>query len=284
MGLLYYRNDALDINPPAGDSNLSVGGSDWLWAATAVFVVSFLGYFALSLKPRNGEKIFHYLFTIALLVGSVAYFAMASDLGWSVISTELNRDDAATYQIFFAKYIYWVVSFPVVIIALGLVSGVSWATIFFNIALAWTWIVAYLCSAYTTTSYKWGFYGFGTIAWLILAFQTLHVGRISALRVNLRRDYLLLAGWLNLLWLLYPIAFGVSDGGNEIGATQSLIFFGILDVLMVPGLAFAFLFLSRGWDYGKLNLHFTQYGRVAAGERVFPEKAPAPAPVATSAV
>ena len=42
MGLVLRDNDALDINPPAGDSNLSVGGSDWLWAVTAFFIVSFV--------------------------------------------------------------------------------------------------------------------------------------------------------------------------------------------------------------------------------------------------
>lgn len=83
----------------------------------------------------------------------------------------------------------------------------------------------------------------------------------------------MLAGWTNLLWLLYPIAFGLSDGGNEIGVTQMFIFVGILDVLLIAGLAFAFMFLSKRWDYGALNLHFTQYGRVHAGhDGVFPEK------------
>lgn len=95
--------------------------------------------------------------------------------------------------------------------------------------------------------------------------------------MNVRRDYVLMAGWLNLLWLLYPIAFAVSDGGNTISVTKSLVYFGILDVLMIPGLALLFLFLSRKWDYGHLNLHFTQYGRVAGRDGVFPEKAPAPA-------
>lgn len=64
---------------------------------------------------------------------------MASDLAFSVIPTSNNRGDAASYQIFFAKYIHWVVSWPVIIIALGLLSGVSWATIVFNIFLAWIW-------------------------------------------------------------------------------------------------------------------------------------------------
>jgi bacteriorhodopsin len=117
-------------------------------SSTAEYLANYddqqLAYYVLSFRPRHGEKIFHYLFTIALLVGAISYFAMASGLAYSVIPTELHTRDAATYQIFFAKYIFWVVAFPVIIIALGLVSGVSWATIFFNIFLAWIWYVKLL--------------------------------------------------------------------------------------------------------------------------------------------
>ncbi|KAF5549575.1 plasma membrane YRO2 [Fusarium phyllophilum] len=282
--VIFARNDALDVNPQSGDARLSDAGSDWLWAVTAIYIVSFLAYFALSFKPRNNERIFHYLFTIALFVGAIAYFSIASGIAYSVIPTQRNLGRALSYQIYFAKYINWVVSFPIIILALGLMSGVSWATILFNIFLAWIWIISYLCSAYTTTSYKWGFFGFGTFAYLMLAFQTLHPGRTSAARLGLSRDYLMLAGWVNLLWMLYPIAYGISDGGNVVGVTGSFIFFGILDVLLIPGLAFAFMFLSKRWDYGALNLHFTQYGRVNAGNGVFPEKRAPVAPAAEQPV
>lgn len=87
---------------------------------------------------RKGERIFHYLFTVALLVGSIAYFAMASDLAWTVIS-QADYVRHGDRQIFFAKYVFWAVSFPIVIIALGLISAVSWATIFYNVTLSWIW-------------------------------------------------------------------------------------------------------------------------------------------------
>jgi len=98
-----------------------------------------LVFFGLSLKPRHGEKIFHYLFTIALFVGAISYFAEAADLGWSLVPTTNTQDNGATRQLFFAKYINWVVAFPSAIISLGLLSGVAWATIVFNIFLSWTW-------------------------------------------------------------------------------------------------------------------------------------------------
>jgi len=274
MDMIYPRSGALQVNPQAGDSHLSEGGSSWLFAVTALFFVGFLALFVLSLRPHNGEKVFHYLFTIALLVGTIAYYAMASGLAYSVVQTHLHVEDAATYQIFFAKYIFWVVAFPIVSIALGLVSGVSWATIFFNVFLSWVWIISYLCSAYTATRYKWGFYTFGTLAYILLAFQTLFSSRSHALRLEVGRDHTVLAGFVNLLWFLYPIAFAISDGGNVTGVTQSLIFFGILDVLLLLGTATAVLFFSRRWDYGRMNLHFTQYGRVGTAGGVHPEKGP----------
>jgi len=87
MGVIYERaNDALRTNPPAGDRALSQNGSDWLWAVMAVFALCFLIFFALIWAAKAGEKIFHYLFITALLVGSIVYFAQASDLGWSVVS------------------------------------------------------------------------------------------------------------------------------------------------------------------------------------------------------
>lgn len=138
--ILSRGNDALGVNPPSGSEELSVNGSDWLWAVTAIYVFSFLSFFGLSFVARSGEKIFHYLFTIALLVGSITYFAQASDLGYAVLS-EVNSSPsfALTRQIFWPKYVNWVVSFPVVITALGLLSGVPWATIIYNIFLSWTW-------------------------------------------------------------------------------------------------------------------------------------------------
>lgn len=47
--ILPRSNKALQINPPLGDQALSVGGSDWLWAVTAVFVLEFVGLYCLLL-------------------------------------------------------------------------------------------------------------------------------------------------------------------------------------------------------------------------------------------
>jgi bacteriorhodopsin len=133
-------------------------------------------------------------------------------------------------------------------------------------------ILSYLFSAYTYSKYKWGFFAIGQMAHFALLFSTLAQGHSGARRVGYTRDHMALAGYTNFIWLLYPIAFGLSDGGNRIGVTPSLIFFGILDLLLVPVLAYAFIFLARKWDYNRLNLAFTQHGRVAHADGTFPDK------------
>lgn len=102
-------------------------------------------------------------------------------------------------------------------------------------------------------------------------------GQRGAKRVGTSKHFTLLMGWIQLLWLLYPLAWGLTDGGNYHGVTPMFIWFGILDVLMLPVLTFATILLSRSWDFGKMNLYFTQYGRVQQGGN-FPEKQPALAP------
>jgi bacteriorhodopsin len=106
MYLIQRSNDALYINPPTGDDfALTVGGSDWLWAVTALYSLLLLVIVGLTPIARSGEKIFHYLFTISLFVGAISYFAMASDLGSTPIFTSTN--ESGTREIFYVRYINW---------------------------------------------------------------------------------------------------------------------------------------------------------------------------------
>lgn len=273
MASLFSRNDALSVNPPAGDSFLTTNGSNWLFTVTTIFGLSALVLYALKFRARSGERFFHYLFIIANLVGLIAYFAMASDLAWIPVNqaNQVNRSGLVR-QIFWAKYVFWVVAFPTIILALGVLSGVAWATIVFNIFLSWVWIISYLVAAFTPSNYKWGFFAFGALAQIFLIFSTLKTGLTSANRVGIRGDYLLLTGWVNFLWLLYPLVWGLTDGGNYLGVVAGFIWFGILDLLLLTGVGFAIVALSRRWDYGRLNIAFTQYGRVPAQAGTFPEK------------
>jgi bacteriorhodopsin len=132
----------------------------------------------------------------------------------------------------------------------GLLSSATFVSLF--------WVGSYLAGAYVPSSYKWGFFAFGTFAWLIPAMSTINESRAAAHLAGIDKDYIMLSGWTNLSWIIYPVAWGLTDGGDRIGGvTGSSIFFGVLDTLMVPVLSAAFLFFSRNWDYHKLSIAFS---------------------------
>lgn len=124
----------------------------------------------------------------------------------------------------------------------------------------WVWMGSYLAAAYTTSDYKWAFFALGTFCYLIVVASTLNESREAAKRVGVGKEYIILAGWINLIWMVYIIAFAVSDGGHVIGVTGAAIIFGVLDLLMIPILAFGFVFgIARRVDFEKLHLDFSEY-------------------------
>jgi len=262
---LLPRNDALDVNPPTGAADaLSVNDSDWLWAVTAVYLFSTLVVVAHSYFARAGEKIFHYLFTISLLTGGVAYFTMASDLGWVPVKPSDTLSSPGAREIFYARYINWFIGWTPMIIATSLLSCVSWATVAYNVALTWTVAATWLVSSLISDNYKWSYYAFGLFAAILLFLSLANPGVKTAQRSGVHRHYVGIVSYLGLFFVLYAIAHGLDDG-NYIGVNETFIFISILDLFTVPFLACAFLVLSTTWDYRSLNLQFTQYGRVAQG-------------------
>ena len=72
--------------------------------ATIVFLG--LGY----MKPRE-KRIFHYITASITMVASIAYFSMASNIGWAPIRVEFVRSDpkvaGMAREIFYVRYIDW---------------------------------------------------------------------------------------------------------------------------------------------------------------------------------
>jgi bacteriorhodopsin len=292
-------NSALDINKPDADRSLTVEGSDWLWAATAVFGVTFLSWLAWTIlrarsrtiahnatdhrdKPSNHidnnndvalrasyegyrvhrEQVFHYLFTLAAFIGLISYFTMASDLGSTPIRQYLGNgtNTGQTRQVFYVRYIYWFMAWPLLLIANLLLSGLSWATILFAVSLQEIWVASWLSGSLVATSYRWGYFAFGLFAYFTLAYILLSWGIAHARLVPTQKKYTNLVVLLVVVWLGFPIAWGLSEGSNRLSITGEMIFYGILDIIAVPVYGTMFLMLSTRFDASRFQ--FTQVGRV----------------------
>jgi bacteriorhodopsin len=122
-GIVGRSNNALNVNPnvfhyPAtSDINLTTHGSDWYWAVTGVMIVSTIAFIGMSFTVPRRNRIFHYITAAITLVASIAYFTMASNLGYAAIIVEFQRSNpkvSGLYrEIFYVRYIDWFVTTPV---------------------------------------------------------------------------------------------------------------------------------------------------------------------------
>lgn len=118
MSFFKRENDALLTNPTVGaDIAIDTHASDWYWAVTAIMAVSTFAFIGLSFRVPRQNRIFHYITASITLVASVAYFTMASNLGYTGVMVEFMRSDphvaGATREIFYVRYIDWFVTTPV---------------------------------------------------------------------------------------------------------------------------------------------------------------------------
>ena len=123
MSSVVKRANALSVNPnvfnypSTSDINITTHGSDWYWAVTGVMVVSTVAFMGLSFTVPRRNRIFHYITAAITLVAAIAYFTMASNLGYAAIVVEFQRSNpkvAGLYrEIFYVRYIDWFVTTPV---------------------------------------------------------------------------------------------------------------------------------------------------------------------------
>lgn len=261
-------NNALNVNPSVAsvfggvtaDISITTHGSDWLWAVTAVMTVSTLIIVGLSFGVPRHARIFHYITASITLVAAIAYFTMASNLGWLPVAVQYvrNKDvvEGFVREVFYARYIDWFITTPLLLLDLLLTAGLPWPTILITILLDEVMIVTGLVGALTSTSYKWGYFTFGCVAFLGVAWNVMFTARqhAFALGADIHRTFISCGVLTMFLWFLYPIAWGLCEGGNVIAPDSEVVFYGILDILAKPGFGFLLLLGHRNIDPARLGL------------------------------
>ncbi|KAF7958573.1 hypothetical protein EAE96_002113 [Botrytis aclada] len=264
-------NGALHANPdvfhyPANsDINITTRGSDVYWAITAAMAFATIIFMALSFRVPRSKRVFHYITAAITMTASIAYFTMASNLGYASIIQEFQRSNpkvSGVYrEIFYVRYIDWVITTPLLLLDILLTAGLPWPTILFTIFLDEVMIITGLVGALVASSYKWGYFVFAMAALFGIAWNILVVGaqHAKALGSEVNKVYWTCGGITMFLWFLYPIAWGLSEGGNVIAPDSEAVFYGVLDVLAKIGFGSILLFGHRNIDPAHLGLHIRDY-------------------------
>lgn len=78
----------------------------------------------------------------------------------------------------------------------------------------------------------------------------------------MHRTYITCAVWTIFLWFLYPIAWGLCEGGNVISPDSEAVFYGVLDVLSKPVFGALLLWGHRNIDPNRLGINIRDYDDV----------------------
>ena len=121
---------------------------------------------------------------------------MASDLGATPVYVEFN-DIGYTRQIWYVRYIDWVVTTPCLLLELVLATGLPLsdiiALIFFDLVM----IITGLVGGLVVSSYKWGYFAFGCAAlvyiWFILLWPAMRSVSLLGPGTSMRLLFLLLS-------------------------------------------------------------------------------------------
>ncbi|KAK9453302.1 hypothetical protein V1511DRAFT_462620 [Dipodascopsis uninucleata] len=260
-------NEALDINPPAGAKlHITTNGSDWYWTVFSVMGFTVLAYAVAAYFVPRKERVFHYTSIAAAFFASIAYFTLASDLGWTPIETEFShQQDGGFRQVFYARYIGWFMVSPLLMINVSFLAGMSWITSLFIACIQEIFVISGLIGSLVPSTYKWGYFTIGVSAWFLVAYNLVYVGyqslgELSATNVHpeLKKMYIGLVSCMCLIYSLYPISWGLSEGGNVITPTSEGVFYGVLDIIALPILNTAVLYMSRRLDFEEIGLNIIE--------------------------
>ncbi|ROV88105.1 hypothetical protein VSDG_09386 [Cytospora chrysosperma] len=272
-------NEALDVNQGVAQHanlNITTRGSDWLFTVCAIMGVSTLIFMGLAMTKPRTHRLFHYITAGITAVACIAYWSMGSGLGQTPIQAEFVRPGsskvfaAGTREIFYVRYIDWFVTTPLLLTDLLLTAGLPWPTILITILADEIMIVCGLVGALTKTSYKWGYWVFGMFAFFFVIYELVFDGRrhANALGGSVKRTFLHCGVLTIFLWFLYPIAWGLAEGGNVIHPDSEAIFYGILDILAKPVFGMLLVFGHNTIDPLQLGLAIREPGgHVHAGEK-----------------
>ena len=98
------------------------------------------------------------------------------------------------------------------------------------------------------------------LALIFIAYNIVIVGRTHAINIDatVGKTYQVCGVWTIVLWFIYPIAWGLCEGGNIIAPDSEAVFYGVLDILAKPVFGGLLLWGHRNIDPRTLGLNIRE--------------------------
>jgi len=232
------------ITPGSRVEHVNHSGKTMLWIVFVVMVIASAGGSALSYRVPLKKRMFHVITTLIVMTAAISYWAMATEhaVSWqhdTAAAGHHHHHERDVYrQVFWARYVDWAITTPLLLLDLGLLAGMAGGHIFITIVADLIMVLTGLFAAIANNdTQKWGWYTIACIAFLVIIWQLAVNARASAMGSRsdkAKKLYGLLALYTVLLWTAYPIIWAVGEGTGIISVDGEIIAYGILDLLAKP--------------------------------------------------
>jgi len=244
-------------------------GTKTLWVVFVVMFLSTLTLAFLTYRTPVQKRLFHILTTFITAFATLSYFAMATGSGNSfahIIVKEVHKHVPDTVehvyrQVFWARYVDWTLTTPLLLLDLAFLAGLNGANILVAVFADIVMVLTGLFAAYgNSAGQKWAWYAMACVAYIVVIYQLAVPGRraVAAKSGKTAKLFTAIAGFTLVIWTLYPIVWGIGDGARKWSVDAEIIAYAVLDILAKPVFGFWLLFahgkdvtpLEGFWAYG----------------------------------
>jgi len=207
--------------------HVTAAGVRTLTLVTIIMAVAFCVFVGSAIGRKGSDRAHAFLGFFICGMAALSYFAMSTQEG--AIDIHVH---GGYRQVFYARYIDWFVTTPLLLLDVLLLSGASIGDTLWIVAADVLMIITGLISAMVHHG-QWTWFIIGCIAMLAVFYGLFVPARNAAYaRSNeVGSLYTSLVAMLLVLWTCYPIVFAMAEGTGRISSNKEVLLYGILDVL-----------------------------------------------------
>jgi len=262
----------------------TASGTRTLWVVFFIMLLSSAAFTAMAWRVPVSRRLYHVITTLITIIAAISYFGMATKGG--VNYHHIHKVEGHKHgipdthqnifrQVFWARYVDWSLTTPLLLLDLSLLAGLNGAHILMAILADLIMVLTGLFAAYgRSKGEKWGWYTIACIGFLVIIWHLVVNGRPQAQAKSSKvgKFFAAISLYTILVWTAYPVIWGVADGSRILSVNQEIIAYAVLDVLAKPVFGFWLLFThaklpETGVDLGGFWAHgLGSEGRIRVGD------------------
>ncbi|KAI0997743.1 hypothetical protein K3495_g10447 [Podosphaera aphanis] len=236
------------ISEAASYQRVGYVGKIVLWIVFLIMLFSTIIFAYLATRVPLQKRLLYVLTSFINFFGTILYFSMAADDAYSFVEHSGHK----FRQVFWAQYISWNFTTPLLVLELTLLAGMDGASIITAIVCDYLMVdLGVFAVLSRTATQKWGYYIFSCLTFFVMVYLLAFPGRRAAAAKSRKTAKLFVAIGIFALvvWTGYPVAWILSDALLW-SVDYEVVTYAILDVLSMPVFGFWLLFAhDRSVEY-----------------------------------